>query len=256
MWGWGQVAAGDRRGWPLPLVQAGAIAGLVAIAPSLAPGSGLPALFLAAVSVVAAWGAIAVHAYRVAARRRARLDLPTSASGASDLLWLAPLAIAAVSLPWIVGGQAADPGSAIDAYVRAWRASDAAGASRRLAGSPASATIVDAWQRQAKGLRDELLRIAPQAGPDGALDPDRPLDAVRWIDAGGGAGGNTRTIALEVARVDTVHDLVLGVIPVTSQRLVTIARLGTAVVRAVPTAGPWVEWRIVRIEIAGVALGA
>jgi hypothetical protein len=70
-----------------------------------------------------------------------------------------------------------------------------------------------------------------------------------------------------VSRREDVRGLVLGLLPVSSQRLVPLARLGTAELAPVrigaPVApagplpdGPWgVAWRLVEVEIVGVRLG-
>jgi hypothetical protein len=254
VWGWGQVAARDRRGWLLMPLQVVALGGLAAVAPRLAAGSGISALFVAGSAVLFAWAAVALHAYRTARTRRARLDLSPSGRGAVTILWLAPLVIVCSSALWAVAGRAADPGSALDAYVRDWRAGDAAGAREWLVGAPPAATIADAWERQSTSLRNELVRLSPQLGDDTSVDPDRPLDGVRWVQGEAGAAGS-ETVLLEVARSDNEQGLLFGLIPVTSQKTVTVARLGTVELRAEPVLGPWVEWRIARVEVGGILLG-
>lgn len=262
VWGWGQVAAGDRRGWLLPPLQAVGFAAMVAIAPSLADGVGASLAFALGAGLVLAWGAVAVHAYRRAARRRARLDLPAVDRGAMPLLWLAPVAMIASTGFWAVAAGAAEPAAVVAAYVGDWRDGRAAAASARFVDPPTSDDVRAAWLAQRTELRNALVRIEPKAGPDGGVNPDVPLDTIRWVDGGETAAGS-RLIYAEVTRRETVRGLVLGLLPVSSQRLVPLERLGVAELRRVPAGegplpgGPWSEqWRLVRVELEGVVVGA
>jgi hypothetical protein len=115
------------------------------------------------------------------------------------------------------------------------------------------------WAGQDGALRNAVVRVV-NAEPAVEADPTRPLDGLRWIDLGAAPDGS-RTLALEAARSERVRNLLLGVLPATSQRLVPVERLGTATLRAVPVAagvgpfGPVVAWRIESIELAGVVVG-
>jgi hypothetical protein len=256
LWGWGQVVAGDRRGWLGPPAQATAIAGLALGGPAAAAGTDGELVFLAGVALLVAWALVAVHAHRRAARRRAALDLPPGDAGAADLLWLAPLAIALSSGFWIAAGEAGNPAVVLDRYVADWRAGRAADAAARFAIPPDPGALAETWDRQLASLRNELVAIAAAAGPDSGIDPDRPLDDVRWIDAGTTPSGD-RLVALEIARRETVRGELFAILPTTSQRLVTIARLGQIELRLVdrPGTGGGRAWRIVGAEIGGVAFG-
>ncbi len=261
IWGWGQLAAGDRRGWLGPPVQAGAITVLVVAGPALAAGTGATLAFVLACLLFAAWTAVAAGAYRRAARRRAALDLPAGNGGAADLLWLGPFVVVLATGFWIAGGRAAEPATVLDDYVADWRTGDADSALRLFDRPPASAAeIAETWQRQLAGLRNDLVRIAAAAGPGSGIDPDRPLDSVRWVEVGVSPAGG-RLIAIEVARRETVRGQLLGFLPTTSQRLVTLERLGLVELRLVdrpgPIAfGPRIEaWRLVRIDVGGVVVG-
>jgi len=266
-WGWGQLVTGDRRGWLLLAAQPIAIALLAWTGPTLAGGAGVSVAFLGGAALVAAWAAVPLHAYRRAARRRMLVELAGPDGGAVWLLVFAPIAIVASSLFWGLAGRQADPATVLDRYVADWRSGRVDEAIGRFARSPGSSELVrEIWDAQLTALRNELIRIAPRAGPDGGIDPDEPFDGVRWVDAGPtGSGG--RLVAVEVSRRETVHGLVLGLLPVSSQRLVPLERLGTVelapVAAGAPFApdgplphGPWAEaWRLVEVEIVDISLG-
>lgn len=256
MWGWGHVATGARWGWLLVALQAAALVALWLVVPA-ARGTGVVVVFLAGVAVLAAWAGIAVHAHRRAARRRAALDLPTGPSGAADLLWLAPLAIALSTGLWIAGGRSADPGLVLDQYLDDWSAGRAEAAIGRFVAPPGSVTsVTDAWEAQRIGLRNDLVRVAAESGLGGEVNPDLPFESVRWSAGGTFDDDRGRVVVAEVVRRETVRSEVLGFLPTSSQRLVTVARLGEVRLRAVPSpSGIGVEWRIERIEAGGVVLG-
>jgi hypothetical protein len=223
--------------------------------PPLARGTGVGLAFLLVVAVLSAWAAVAVHAHRRATRRRAALDLSAGHPGGGDLLWLAPLGIAALTVVWAGGGRDADPGVVLDDYRVAWeqgRPGDAA--SRFLAPPGPPAAIAETWERQLAALRNELLRVAAEHG-DAAIDADRPLHAVRWSEAPSDGAAGTRIVAVVVARQEVQHGQLLGFLPTTSQRLTTIARLGEVRLRLVPEVGGLSgAWRIERVDVAGVSL--
>lgn len=256
VWGWGQIAAGDRRGWLGPPAQLASVVALVLGAPILVAGTDGELAFVAGAAVLAAWGLIAVHAHRRAAHRRAALDLPPGDVSAAELLWLAPLAIALASGFWIATGDSGDPGVLLDSYVADWRAGRAADAAARFAVPPDPAALAESWSRQDAALRNELVAIAAAAGPDSGIDPDPPLDAIRWVEAGTTPSGG-RLFALEVARLETIRGELFGFLPTTSQRLVTLGRLGRVEVRLVdrPGSAGGPAWRIVGSEIGGITIG-
>jgi len=256
LWGWGQVVAGDRRGWLGPPAQLAALAALVLATPTLVAGTNGELAFVAGAAVLGAWALIAVHAHRRAARRRAALDLPPGDAGAAELLWLAPLVIALSSGFWIAAGDAGDPAVLLDQYVADWRFGRADDAAGRFGSPPEPGALAEAWDRQSAALRNALVTIAAAAGPDSGIDPDRPLDAVRWVDAGTTASGS-RLVALVVARLETIDGELFGILPTTSQRLVTLARLGRIELSLVdqPGSAGGRAWRIVGAEIDGITVG-
>jgi hypothetical protein len=258
VWGLGQVAAGDRRGWLGPPLQLLAAALLVVAAP-YASGTAAPVVFLLAVAVLAVWAGIAVHAWHRAARRRRALGSGPG-GGAVDLLWLAPLALVVGAAFWGLIGRTAEPALALDDYLADWRAGRAAEAAARFATAPDATDVRETWHRQEALLGNALVRIVAEH-PEVTVDPDRPLDAMRWVEEGSDADG-TRRFALEVARQVTVRERLFGILPTTTRRLEAVERLGTAEVVAVPAAGsaaPFgspLVWRLGVVEIAGERLAA
>jgi hypothetical protein len=260
-WGWGHLAAGDRRGWALPPVQVALVVGLAWVGPQLAQGTGVGLLFLLGALLFTAWGAVALHAARVAGRRRVALGLAPGGATGLSLLWLAPVAILLSSAFWGLAGRAAEPATALDWYVDAWQQGRAGDAGAYLATPLPPAELLDAWQRQEAALRTELVLLAAQAGAAAGIEPATPFATIRWVDAGPtGEGG--RRIAIEVARRETERGALFGFLPTSSLRLVTMATLGHVVLARTPIpgplpSGPWAEaWRIVTIEVAGVPLAA
>ena len=121
VWGWGQVATGDRWGLALAVGEVAALAALVVFGLPLASGTGANLLLLGGCAFGAAWIAVALNAYRRAIHRRLALGLTGADGGGIDLLWLAPVLIAASSAFWFLGGSGATPDAALSRYVAAWR---------------------------------------------------------------------------------------------------------------------------------------
>lgn len=192
-------------------------------------------IFAAAVLFVVAWAAIALAAYRRAVRRREAFGLSGADGGAAELLWLSPLVIAGMMVAWGVGGTLARPDSTLTRYVRDWRTGDAADAATLFVAPATSASISAAWDRQAPRLRNELVRLDASGAPDDGVDPDRPLDSIRFVDAPSPAGSDAdvHRIVVQVVRRESVPGTLFGLLPTTSQTLVPVAELG------------WIELRLV-----------
>jgi hypothetical protein len=194
----------------------------------------------------------------VAARRRTAAGAEPGGTGAA-VLWLIPLVLALGAGLWVAGGPDADPALALDAYLADWEAGRTRTAAARFVRPPSETALGSAWGGQDGALRNAVVRVVNEE-PAVEADPTRRFDGLRWVDLGAAPDG-TRTLALEAPRSERVRNLILGVLPTTSQRLVPVERLGTATLRAVPVAGgigpfgPVVAWRIEEIELAGVTVG-
>jgi hypothetical protein len=176
----------------------------------------------------------------------------------APILWLVPLVLALGAGLWVAAGPDADPALALDAYLADWRAGRSSAGAARFVTPPAPATLQSAWDGQSGAVRNAVVRIVA-AEPAVDADPTQLLDGLRWADLGTAADGS-RTLALEAARSERVRNLLFGILPATSQRLVPVERLGSAVLRPVPVGsgigpfGPVVAWRLVHVEIGGVAI--
>lgn len=280
LWGWGQVATGDRRGFALALLEVLALAGFALAVPRLLDGTLSVLLYLAGALFVAAWGGIALHAYRRAVVRRAPFvpsaevstasrgadrtlqagagaDVPAGDGGAIDLLWLAPVLIVTVSAFWTLGGSLGSPESTLATYVRDWR-SGLPGEAATLFAAPMDArTLADAWGRQQARLHNDLVRLAATSGEDSGIDPAQPLDSLRFVldDASVDPAG-TRLVHVQTVSRQTVRDTFFGLVPTTTQRLVTIAEVGTVTLTYEPATGaPGGTWRIGAVQVLEERLG-
>jgi hypothetical protein len=257
VWGWGQIAAGDRRGWIGPPLQLALVAALAVFAPSAAQGTNAWLIFLAGAVVMALWLAVPVDAYRLTMRRRAALDVPTGSASGLDLLWLAPFAVAFSTFFWAAAGRAADPGLVLSDYVGDWRTGRVDAALALFDIPPGdSASMPGTWEAQLANLRNDLVRLAAVSGPTSGIDPGQPLDSIVW-SAKPPEEADAFLVAIEVVRRETVRGQLLGLVPSTSQRLVTVERLGTVELRLVDLPGPFggQAWRIRSVEVGGIGLG-
>jgi len=255
LWGWGQLALGDRRGWALLVLEPLAVATLVLVGIPLAAGTGLEVVFVAGVLVGVAWLGQAVHAYRLAVRRRQPFGLTGADGGAIELLWLVPLAVVATTVYWTVLGPAAAPDAALAQYVTAWRAGRSADAAPLFATAIDPGAVSAAWQRQGPRLRNDLVVAAAAAGPGSGIDPGQPFDSLRydWVEPSAGAGADTGLLEIRVVRTRSVRDTIFGLVPATHDELVPVLDIGSVTLRLVTTAGPLpgvpvAHWRIDRVS--------
>lgn len=248
----------------------GVVLALAWAGPPLAEGGWSALVLVGGLAFIAAWGGVAIDAYRRAVRARADIGLPAEDGGALGLLWLVPFAIVGSVLLWGTGGGLERPETTLARYVAEWRAGTPSAARdaadlfvlRRPGG------LADAWERQAARLTNELVRAAGAAGPAGGIDPYRPFESVRFerVDAGAtGAAGTdgddaTVTVALRIVRREAVHGTVAGLLPTGSERLIPIAELGTITLRRIERASrrllvpPSPVWLIERLDLLGESL--
>jgi hypothetical protein len=211
LWGWGQAATGDRRGFVLAAVEIAWLGTFAWFVPPLLDGGFVTAIFVAGVAFVAAWAAVALHAYRLAIRRGRPFDRSRPDGGAADLLWLAPAAMVGMTFLWAVGGTLARPESAMARYVHDWQVGDPADAVRLFASSPTAATLASNWEAQLATLRNELVRMGAVGGEDEGLDPARPFERIRFVDVPStmsgesGAPGSVRRIDVQLVKIGRAH---------------------------------------------------
>lgn len=269
VWGWGQIATGDRRGWLLVALEVLAAAGYALIAMPYARGTSSGLVFVAAAAFVAVWAAQALHAERRARHRLAPFAARDPGVAAVELLWLAPIVVAGATAFWSLAGPATSPDNLLAEYVDLWRAGRSSQAAALFAVPPDPAGLAAAWQRQSARLTNESIRAAAQAGPKGGIEPADPWASVRWEAPGQAVPSPTAEVAsadgqflaeADVVRRETVRDSFLGLVPTTSDRLVPVDRLGTVRLRTVelpgplPGAPPVVAWRIDAVQLLGESL--
>jgi hypothetical protein len=226
VWGWGHVATGDRRGFLLAVTEVACLAAFAWFAPPLLDGSLVIAIFGAGAAFLAAWGAIAILAYRRAVKGRLADGSDDRDGGAAELLWLAPVAIVGMTVLWAIGGSLARSDATLARYVHDWQTGNAEGAVSLFVTPPPPADLEVIWERQLATLRNELVSLEAE-GAGGGVQPDEPFASMRFVEPTDGAGtGDTRRVDVEIVRRETIRGSFLGLFPTTSQVLVPVADLG------------------------------
>ena len=239
LWGWGQIALGDRRGWLLLPVQPIAIAGVAFAAWQLIDGTRWLAVFLPLVALLVFWIAQAVHAHQRA------LALGAAPGGELQLAFFLPVVLAAVSVFWLVGGRHGSPASAVEAYMAAWEAGrpDVAVGLFGTTG-PMQPELSGAWNEQRSWLTSAITSGRATYGVQSGLDPTRPFRNLRVSQT----GPNTYTV--ELVRSESYQTTLLGFIPTAGQRTVVVAPVLAIHVFEQLVAGPLESsvWRISSVE--------
>lgn len=243
-------------------MQVAAIAVLLFAALTIGLGTGLELVYLGLVGLIVGWGAIALDAYRRAARRRESEDTPGGDGGATELLWLAPILIVASALLWGIGGSGASSSSVTARYVSAWQHDRPEPAAGLFVTPPGRAELTEAWERQLALLRGALIQASAAAGPDAGIDPDRPFDSLSFSQDAAGRSETSARMRVEIVWWETVHGTFLGLFPTTSRRQVTFETVGTVELRRLDGPGPLGgtppgrEWRIDQVDLLGVVIPA
>ena len=110
IWGLGHIAIGDKRGWLLMALQPLVIVGLLLIAVQLIDGTRWIIVFLPLVAILAFWLAQAIHAYRRA------VELGAKPGGEMQAAAFLPVAVAVLTVFWLVGGRHGSPAATLEAY--------------------------------------------------------------------------------------------------------------------------------------------
>jgi hypothetical protein len=246
-WGLGHLLLGDRRGWLLLALEAGAIAALVVLTPPLLDGEASGALFLGLAAFLGVWGAQAVDAYREAVARGA------VRGGAAAMLALAGPAVLLVGAFWLFAGRSASPAAALEQYVTGWRHDRPDIAARAMVEAPGAESMRLTWAADRDALRNRLVSLAARFGSN-ELDPDRPFDSLQFaIEPDADDGG--AIVHVQLVRRVLVRTQLLGLFPTASQERRVIEEVGTGSI--VPVAGPQglipglraPVWRVERLDI-------
>jgi hypothetical protein len=241
VWGLGQLAIGDRRGWLLLIVQPLAIAGLFVFAALLIQGTRWMVVFPALLLVLFAWLGQALAAYRQAIKRGA------PAGGELQVVGFLPVAVVAVTVFWLVGGSLGAPATTLGRYVSAWEHNDSAEAAQLFAEPTSTAEIEAMWAAQTAYLERAVTAAAIQYGPLSGLDPEEPFNSLRFTEQPS-SSADVASVAVELVRRQRVESMLLGFIPTATQETVVVEQIGTIDLRALPdTPPPW---------LAGIKTGA
>lgn len=118
-WGTGHAALGDRRtGWILLGAELVALLVLGVLHLALASTTLLVVPFLGGTAFIAAWGAQAIHAYRLSRARQQAIGPAALGSPATAIAWLGLPLLIWWSLFWLDGGSAASPAAVLDRFLR------------------------------------------------------------------------------------------------------------------------------------------
>ena len=254
VWGLGHLAIGDRRGWLLLLLQLAGIAGIVLLAAALLEGDRDIVVFLALVAFLVAWAGQAIDAHR----RAVLLGSPDG--GAIQILALAPVAIGAMTLFWLVAGTGGTPAAVLQRYVSAWRQDQPAAARELFLAAPDAAQLDAQWDGQSAYLTTRLTQLAGSLGTASGIDPRQPWTSLLFqpdLPPGtrqASAPGTEAVIGIQVVRQVTVRGSFFGLFPTASQESRPIERIGTVMLRAVPREpvlglSGGVVWRIVSVDV-------
>lgn len=231
VWGLGQLAIGDRRGWFLLLAQPLAIAGLFVLAAVLIEGTRWMVVFPALLLLLAAWFGQALSAYRRAVVLGAR------PGGELQVVGFLPLVVVAVSIFWLIGGSLGAPATTLGRYVSAWE-NDRSDQAAQLFAEPVSTADIDAmWAAQTAYLEERVTAAAVEYGPLSGIDPDQPFNSLRFTEQPTTAA-DVSTMAVEIVRRQRVETLLLGFIPTATQETVVVEQMGTINLRALPDPPP------------------
>ena len=241
LWGLGQLAIGDRRGWLLLLAQPLAIAGLFVLTALLIEGTRWMVVFPALLLLLVAWLGQALAAYRQAVARGAK------PGGELQVVGFLPVAVVAVTVFWLVGGSLGAPATTLGRYVAAWESNDAAKAADLFATPMSTAEIEAMWVVQTAYLEKQVTAAFIEYGPLSGIDPEEPFNSLRFTEEAS-TSADVSSVAVELVRRQRVESLLLGFIPTATQETVVVEQLGTIDLKALPdTPPPW---------LAGIRTGA
>jgi hypothetical protein len=251
VWGWGHIHLGDRRGWILAILQPIAIVGLLFIAAQLIDGTRWLVIFPPLAVLIVVWLAQAVHAYMQA------IELGAQRGGEFQAALFLPVAVAVLTIFWLLGGRHGSPAATLESYVIAWM-TDRPAAAATLYETPPSYVQVDAaWDAQFAYLAGRVATLAEQYGPQSGLDPGSPFDNLRFSDPMA-VSSNHQVVGIDIVRRQRVENMVMGIIPTATQETVVVERAGTITLSLVPEpVNGWLPfgrldsqaWRIQAVQI-------
>lgn len=196
------------------------------------------------------WTLQAVHAYRRA------IEGGAAGAGASRIMVIAPIAVAAITLVFLVGGRVSTAGATFERYVHAWADGDAGTATALFAAPLSEDELLRAWSADEERLAVRLAAVAPGTGSELLPGSGLTFDSVRFEYPPGALNDPSQAqVDLLIVEVVRVRSTVLGIFPASAQETRVVARAGRATLRRQPI-GPALPflpaagvWRIERVEI-------
>ena len=232
VWGLGHLALGDRRGWVLLALQIVLVGGFIALAGALIHGSRWILLLPLLLLLIAAWIAQAVHAHQAATR------LGSAPGGELHVFWLLPAVVAAVTLFWLVGGPHSSPEAALREYVESWRWSRPGAAAVLFREPLGTDTLVGAWAEYDRHLGQRVSEAAATFGPSSGLDPERPFNALQFVEVQDQRTADSAVFAIQITRRQRIETTLFGLLPTATQQTVVVETVGHVEVQAHAAADP------------------
>jgi hypothetical protein len=257
VWGLGHLSIGDPRGWLLMVLQVLGILVIAALGIALLEGSRDVLVFVALVGYLVIWAGQAIDA------QRRSVALGAASGGAIQILVLAPVAITALTLFWLVGGTAASPAAVLQRYVSAWRAEQPEVARRLFLVPLGVDELRGTWSGQSAYLKSRLAVLERSLGSGSGIKPGSPFESLMFVEAPASSAGRKvdaeradSTIAIDVVREVTVRGSFFGLFPTASQQTIPVERVGTVTLRAIPQDAVFglargQVWRIESVQLAG-----
>ena len=251
IWGLGHIAIGDKRGWLLMALQPLVIVGLLLIAVQLIDGTRWIIVFLPLVAILAFWLAQAIHAYRRA------VELGAKPGGEMQAAAFLPVAVAVLTVFWLVGGRHGSPAATLEAYAVALLTGKSDAAAHLYVLPTTKEAVEAAWAEQSDYLKQRVGTLAQQYGPTSGLDPTEPYDNVRFGEPLSNGPGH-QTVEIDIVRSQRVETMLLGIVPTASQESVIVEPVGTITLELVEQPGPdWLPigrltspvWRIEGVSV-------
>jgi hypothetical protein len=233
------------------LLQPVAIAAVALIAVQLIDGTRWLLVFPPLVALIVTWLGQAVHAYRRA------IELRWPPGGEMQVALFLPVAVAALTTFWLIGGRHGSPTATLESYVLAWMSGRVEAASGLWVTPPASDGVGQTWSTHSAYLSARIAALAAQFGTTSGLDPDQPFDSLRFAEPAA-AGAGRQDVQVDIVRRQRVETTILGIVPTASQETVVIERAGTITLALVDQPAiswlpigrlPSVAWRIEAVTI-------
>jgi hypothetical protein len=201
--------------------------------------------------LLVAWLGQALHAYRRAVALGAR------AGGEMQVALFLPLAVALLTVYWLIGGRHGSPSATLESYVVAWMSNRVDNATGLYLQSPSADSVNQSWASHSSYLTRRITELAAQFGTASGLDPAQPFDSLRFAEPTA-SGAGRQVVAVDIVRRQRVETMVLGIVPTAGQETVVVERAGTvnlALVEEPPAAWlpvaplPSFVWRIESVSI-------